>query len=76
MAIYEGLMHMAVLSVCMLIHHLHAWSPQMPEEGIRSLGTGVTDGCKVPRRSKNQPWSSEWAAKVLNWQAISSVPYF
>lgn len=32
--------------MCMYVHHVCAWCPQRSEDGIRSLGTGVTEGCK------------------------------
>jgi hypothetical protein len=35
-------MYMSVLSACVSVHHMHAWCPQRPEEGIGSPGTGVT----------------------------------
>lgn len=35
-------MHMGVLPECMSVRHVHA-VPQSPEEGIRSLRTGITE---------------------------------
>jgi hypothetical protein len=34
-----------VLPACMSVHHVSAWCPGSSEEGIRSPGTGVIDGC-------------------------------
>ncbi|KAL6034338.1 hypothetical protein STEG23_034958 [Scotinomys teguina] len=31
------------------LRYMHAWCPKKPEEGIRSLGTGITDSYAVPR---------------------------
>ena len=41
-------MCMNVLLACLSVYHMHAWSLQKPEEGIRTPGTGVTDGCETP----------------------------
>lgn len=37
-------MYMTALSACMLVHHVHAWGSQIPEENTGSLGTRATDG--------------------------------
>lgn len=34
-------MHMNVLLAWMYMHGVHAWCLQSPEEGARSLGTGI-----------------------------------
>lgn len=37
------------LWVCvMYVHHVYAWCTRRPEEGIKSLETGVTNGCQPP----------------------------
>ena len=41
-------MCMNVLPACLSVHHMSAWCPGKPEEGIRFPRTGVTDGCKTP----------------------------
>jgi hypothetical protein len=38
----------SVLSVCMPKHHLYAWYPKKPEDGLGFPGTGVTDCCEPP----------------------------
>lgn len=38
---------MFCLHACMSMHHLHAWCSWRSEEIIRSLGTGVKDGCET-----------------------------
>ena len=30
------------------VHTVHVWCPWMPEEGIRTPGTGVGEGCELP----------------------------
>ena len=35
---------MSVLPACMSVYYMCAWYQWRPEEGIRSIGTGVTDG--------------------------------
>lgn len=42
--------YLFVLPVCMSVHHVCAWCLQRPGEGIRSSGTGFTDGCGSPCR--------------------------
>jgi hypothetical protein len=42
MHIYECFVH-----VCMPVHRVHAWCPERPEEDIRSLEAGVTDGSEL-----------------------------
>ena len=39
---------MGVLPAWMSVHHMHAWCPSRPEEGIRCPGTEVTDCWKQP----------------------------
>lgn len=34
-----------ILFTCMSMYRVHAWSWQRSEEGLRSLETGVTEGC-------------------------------
>jgi hypothetical protein len=41
--IYFYLMCMNVLPPCMYVHHMHAWCPQRPEEGIECPETGFID---------------------------------
>jgi hypothetical protein len=38
---------MDVLPACISVHHLYAWCPQKPEEGIIFPGTEVTGGCEL-----------------------------
>lgn len=40
---------MGLLPPCMSVHHTCALCSMRPEESIRSLRTGVTDGCELPR---------------------------
>ena len=35
------------LYVCMYVHHVYAWCPQRPEDGVRSSGSGVTNDCET-----------------------------
>jgi hypothetical protein len=42
------LMCISVLSACMCMFHVHDYCPWRLGKGIRSLGTGVTDGCEPP----------------------------
>lgn len=37
-----------LLRVWVCIHHLHAWCPWRPEEGISSPRVGVLDSCEPP----------------------------
>ena len=41
-------MCLCALPACMYVYHVCAWCLWRPEEGIRSPGTGVTDGCEPP----------------------------
>ena len=34
--------------MCVCVHHVCAWCFLVPREGVRSPGTTVTDGCKIP----------------------------
>lgn len=34
------------LHACMYVPHMCVWCPWKPEEGVRTLGTGITDGCE------------------------------
>lgn len=36
-----------VLLACLYVHHVYACCLQRPEQGIRSLGSGVKDGCEL-----------------------------
>ena len=36
------------MSACIYVHHLCAWCPKKPEEGIRCPGNGVIDDYKPP----------------------------
>ena len=42
-------MYTNALSTCMYVYHKHAWYPQRSEDGAVSPGTGVTNGCELPR---------------------------
>ena len=35
-----------VLPACIYVYHMYAWYPWRSEESIRSLGTGVMNGCE------------------------------
>jgi hypothetical protein len=37
-----------ILPACMSLYYICDWYPQRPEEGVRSPGIGVTDGCEPP----------------------------
>lgn len=37
-------MDMSILPAYKSVHHLQAWYPQGPKEGVRSAGTTITDG--------------------------------
>ena len=52
------------LPAYMSVHHMCAWCPQKPEEGVRSPGTGGTDGCELLCGS----W--EWNADSLQEQQV------
>lgn len=53
---------MGVLSACMSCYHMHAWRSPRPQEGIRSLETGVTVlSCQVGL----QPGSSGRTGRLL-----------
>jgi hypothetical protein len=41
-------MCMNVLTAYMSMYDMCAWSLQMPEEGVGSPGTGITNGCELP----------------------------
>lgn len=41
-------MDMSVVTAHIYVHHMHAWCLQRSEEGVRTPGTGVRDGCKPP----------------------------
>ena len=34
--------------LCLHAHHVHAWEPQIPEEGVGFPGIGNRDGCELP----------------------------
>lgn len=36
------------MSASMSLQHIPAWYSKKPEESVRSLRTGVTDGCEMP----------------------------
>jgi len=45
--------------VCMHVHHVHAWSTQRSEEGIRSPESGVIDACEPCARWDLNPGSEQ-----------------
>lgn len=53
---FKYLLICTYMGVCLhlSLHHMHAWSPKSPEEGVRSPRTGVIDGCESPCG----PWES------------------
>lgn len=42
--------YVCVFPACMSMYHIHAWHLCWAEQGIRSLGTGITDSCELWRR--------------------------
>lgn len=68
-------MCISVLPACMSMHHVRAWCPQRSDEAIGSPGTGVTDGCELPRgyREPNKPWTMQGQHGSSCW-ATSSAP--
>lgn len=40
-------MYMSVLPTCIFVYYMHAWCPWRLAEGVRFLGTEVTDNCEV-----------------------------
>lgn len=51
------------MDVCM--YHVHTWFLQKPEEGIRSLWTGITDGCELLCVLRTEPKTSGSPAGAL-----------
>jgi hypothetical protein len=47
LGLFIFLMCMSALPTCIYVH-VHISCTQGSEEGIRTLGTGVTDGCELP----------------------------
>lgn len=41
------------LPACMSVHCMHDWYPQRSEEGIRSPGTAIIEGCEQQVRARN-----------------------
>jgi hypothetical protein len=56
----------------MSAHHMHAWCPQRPEEGVGFSGTGVTDGCELPAKCQGSKLGC--LEEQQNCSAISSAP--
>lgn len=42
------LMRTGVLPACTSVYHMKVCFPRKPKEDILSLGTGITEGCKLP----------------------------
>lgn len=38
----------AFMCVCVSMYHMHAWCVRRSEEGVRSPGIGIRDGCGLP----------------------------
>lgn len=38
-------MYVSILTTYMSEHHIYAWCPWNPEEGIRALGSDIIDDC-------------------------------
>jgi hypothetical protein len=55
--------------VCVCIH---AWCLRKSEEGVRSSGNGVTDGCYLSAGNQS---SSAWTRVLLNCWVISWTPW-
>lgn len=53
---------MGVLPSCIYMHHVYAWQPQKPQEGIKFPGSGVTDDCETLWGLEIEPPSSGRAA--------------
>ena len=52
---------MGILPACKSVRHLQAWYSQGPEEGVRSPGTTITDGCELP--------GGCWELKLVLWES-------
>lgn len=63
---------MSVLPACMYMYHMHACCLQRLEEGVRSCGTGVKDGCGPPKSVQVLYKIS----KSLNYQTSSAAHNF
>lgn len=59
------------LPVCVCMHTLRVHCPQRPEDGVKSPGTGVTNGCETP--CSNKPRFSRREACHLKPLAISQA---
>ena len=58
----------------MRVHHVYTRSLQRQEEGVRSHGTDITDGCELLLGTK--PRSSARAPSALEHGATSPALYF
>lgn len=70
-------MCLSVLPSYMSVHHVYTWCSRRPEEGIGSLGTGVTDGWEPPRGhwEVNLHRLEEQPVIALNRRTISPAPW-
>lgn len=72
-------MFVSVLPTCTSMYHMHALCSQRPEEGDRLSGTGVTDGCELPRGCWEQnPGHLQEQPVPLTWGDLLSpqLPVF
>lgn len=56
---------------CVYVRHVHAWCSGRPEEGIGSLGNGITDSWEPLRSLDIKARSFGRAASAFNHWAIS-----
>lgn len=56
-------MYVSVLPECTYVHHVSAWYQERSEEDVRSLATGVTEGCEPPDVGAENP--VQFSAKAI-----------
>lgn len=62
-----------ILPAYISMFHILAWWPQRPEQGSRSPGGGVKDGCELPWMLGIESRSSGRAISTLRWWATFSI---
>lgn len=67
---YEG------FPVCIYTHCICDWCLQSPEEGIRSLGSGVIDGCELSCGCGIQTWAILKCSKLLSHLSSVLIQHF
>lgn len=65
-------MHISTFPVCMSVFHMHVCCQWRPEEGLRSPGIGVSDGCEVPWTLEVDPWSFARTSSLQIFKIIFS----